>query len=129
MSPTGWTKLTNYAIVIDSRRPEVARRVCEILLLTTDMPNSASAKKRLRQSEDRRLQNRTIKSALRTQIRKVRTAIQNGDVEASENEFVITVKKLDQAASKKVIHRNRAARLKSRLSASIKRTKTAAAGA
>lgn len=107
----------------------MARRVCEILLLTTDMPNSASAKKRLRQSEDRRLQNRTIKSALRTQIRKVRTAIQNGDVEASENEFVITVKKLDQAASKKVIHRNRAARLKSRLSASIKRTKTAAAGA
>jgi small subunit ribosomal protein S20 len=93
------------------------------------MPNSASAKKRLRQSEDRRLHNRTIKSALRTQIRKVRTAIQGGDVEASDKEFVLVTKKLDQAAAKKVIHANRAARLKSRLSAAIKKVKAAKAGA
>jgi small subunit ribosomal protein S20 len=93
------------------------------------MPNSASAKKRLRQSQDRRLHNRIIKSALRTQIRKVRTAIQGSDIETSEKEFVVVTKKLDQAASKKVIHGNQAARLKSRLSAAIKKVKTAKASA
>jgi small subunit ribosomal protein S20 len=89
------------------------------------MPNSASAKKRLRQSQDRRLHNRTIKSALRTQIRKVRTAVQGGDVATSETEFKTVAKKLDQAASKKVIHSNQASRLKSRMSAAIKKIKTA----
>jgi small subunit ribosomal protein S20 len=93
------------------------------------MPNSASAKKRLRQSQDRRLHNRAIKSALRTQIRKVRTAVQGGDVETSEKEFVLVTKKLDQAAAKKVIHANQASRLKSRLSAAIKKVKTAKASA
>ncbi|TWU20813.1 30S ribosomal protein S20 [Bythopirellula polymerisocia] len=89
------------------------------------MPNSVSAKKRLRQSKDRRLRNRSVKSALRGQIRKVRTAIQAGDVATSETEYVLAVKLLDQAAAKKVIHDNQAARLKSRLSAAIKKLKTA----
>ena len=93
------------------------------------MPNSASAKKRLRQSIDRRAHNRTIKSTLRTQIRKVRAAILAGDVATSEQEFILATKKLDQAASKKVIHDNQASRLKSRLSASIKKIKTAKASA
>ena len=93
------------------------------------MPNSTSAKKRLRQSQDRRLRNRSIKSALRTQIRKVRVAAQGGDIETSEKEFVLATKKLDQAAAKKVIHGNQAARLKSRLSAAIKKAKAALAGA
>ena len=91
------------------------------------MPNSASAKKRLRQSQDRRLHNRIIKSDLRTQIRKVRTAVQASDIETSEKEFIVVTKKLDQAASKKVIHANQASRLKSRLSAAIKKIKTAKA--
>lgn len=91
------------------------------------MPNSASAKKRLRQSIDRRAHNRTTKSALRTQIRKVRTAVQGSDVATSEKEFILVTKKLDQAAAKKVIHANQASRLKSRLSASIKKIKTAKA--
>lgn len=93
------------------------------------MPNSASAKKRLRQSIDRRAHNRTIKSALRTQIRKVRTAVQAGDVALSEKEFILVTKKLDQAAAKKTIHSNQASRLKSRLSAAIKKIKTAKATA
>jgi small subunit ribosomal protein S20 len=93
------------------------------------MPNSASAKKRLRQSIDRRAHNRTIKSTLRTQIRKVRAAILAGDVATSEQEFILATKKLDQAASKKVIHDNQASRLKSRLSAAIKKIKTAKASA
>jgi small subunit ribosomal protein S20 len=95
--------------------------VCQL----ANMPNSVSAKKRLRQSVDRRLRNRGIKSALRGQIRKVRTAIQGSDVETSEKEFSVVTKKLDQAAAKKVIHANQAARLKSRLSASIKKIKAA----
>ncbi|MDZ4658835.1 MAG: 30S ribosomal protein S20 [Bythopirellula sp.] len=93
------------------------------------MPNSLSAKKRLRQSVDRRLRNRSTKSALRGQIRKVRTAIQAGDVETSTKEFILVTKKLDQAAAKNVIHGNQAARLKSRLSAAIKKIKMAKASA
>lgn len=90
------------------------------------MPNSESAKKRLRQSEVRRKRNRSTKSSLRTQIRKVREAIATGEVESSEAEFRKVVKKLDQAAAKKVIHPNAAARTKSRLSKAVKSVKTAA---
>lgn len=84
------------------------------------MPNSESAKKRLRQNEVRRLRNRSTKSGVRTQIRKVRTAIAAGNVEESETEYRTAVKKLDRAASKGIIHANAAARTKSRLSKAIK---------
>jgi small subunit ribosomal protein S20 len=93
------------------------------------MPNSLSSKKRLRQSIDRRLRNRSAKAALRTQIRKLRIAIQGSDVEASQKEYILVTKKLDQAASKKIIHDNQASRLKSRLSAAIKKIKAAKASA
>lgn len=88
------------------------------------MPNSVSAKKRLRQSLDRRARNRTVRSSIRGQVKKLRGAIAGGDVAASETEFRITAKKLDQAAAKKILHANAAARLKSRLSAAIKGLKT-----
>ena len=88
------------------------------------MPNSASAKKRLRQSQDRRLHNRTIRSSVRTSIRKVRAAIEEGDVEASTAAFQLATKKLDQAAAKNVLHANAAARTKSRLSKAIKNLKS-----
>lgn len=89
------------------------------------MPNSASAKKRLRQSQDRRLHNRSIRSSVRTSIRKVRFAIESGDVEASTAAFQVATKKLDQAAAKNVLHANAAARTKSRLSKAIKNLKAA----
>jgi small subunit ribosomal protein S20 len=91
------------------------------------MPNSVSAKKRLRQSLDRRARNRTVRAAIRSQIKKQRTTIAGGDVAACETEFRVTVKKLDQAAAKGILHANAAARLKSRLSAAIKGLKTKAA--
>jgi small subunit ribosomal protein S20 len=91
------------------------------------MPNSASAKKRLRQSLDRRARNRAVRSSLRNQIKKVRTAIAGGDATASDAEFRTTVKKLDQAAAKNILHANAAARLKSRLSKAIKGLKGKAA--
>jgi small subunit ribosomal protein S20 len=87
------------------------------------MPNSVSAKKRLRQSLVRRDRNRALRSSLRTQLRKLRAAITAGDVAACETEFRVSVKKLDQAAAKKVVHANTAARLKSRFSRAVKALK------
>jgi small subunit ribosomal protein S20 len=80
-----------------------------------NMPNTASAKKRLRQNEKLRIHNRAKKSALRTQIRKVREAVQAGDTEKSQAELRLTQKRIDQAAAKNLIHKNAAARTKSRL--------------
>jgi small subunit ribosomal protein S20 len=87
------------------------------------MPNTASAKKRMRQDAVRRLRNRSTKSAIRTQLRKVREAIAAKDYEMSQSEFRALVKKLDRAASRNVIHANAAARTKSRVSAAIKALK------
>lgn len=91
------------------------------------MPNSESAKKRLRQNEAARLRNRSRRSALRTQIKKVRTAIAAGDVALSEAEFKTASKRIDKAASANLLHDNAAARTKSRLSKAIKKLKASAA--
>jgi small subunit ribosomal protein S20 len=77
------------------------------------MPNNAAAKKRMRQEQKRRLHNRSIKSLVKTQITKARQAIAT-DAEAEEA-VRAAVSELDRAAKKGVIHRNNAARRKSRL--------------
>jgi small subunit ribosomal protein S20 len=87
------------------------------------MPNTASAKKRHRQSEVRRLRNRAGRTAIKTQVRKVRDAVVAGNVEAGETEFRLAAKKLDQAAAKGLIHANVAGRTKSRLSSALKSAK------
>ena len=87
------------------------------------MPTSKSAKKRLRQNIARRAQNRTVRSAVRTQCRKVREAVSEGDAERAEAEFRLAAKKLDRAGARNIIHPNAAARLKSRMSAKIKALK------
>jgi len=87
------------------------------------MPNTSSAKKRMRQDAVRRNRNRSTKSGLRTQLRKVRAAISAKKVDESEKEFRILVKKLDTAAGNNVIHANAAARTKSRISHAIKALK------
>ncbi len=87
------------------------------------MPTTLSAKKRLRQNVVRRARNRSIKSAVRSQIRRVREAVAAGDVELSETEFRTASQRLDRAAARNVIHPKAAARTKSRLSAKIKATK------
>ena len=79
------------------------------------MPNTASAKKRLRQNEKLRLRNRAAKSSMRGQIRKLRDAVKAGDSEQAQAELKAAQKKLDKAASKNLIHKNAAARTKSRL--------------
>ena len=77
------------------------------------MPNNAAADKRMRQEQKRRLHNRSIKSLVKTQITKARQAIAT-DAEAEEA-VRAAVSELDRAAKKGVIHRNNAARRKSRL--------------
>ncbi len=84
------------------------------------MPNTPSSKKRLRQNEKLRLRNRAAKSVVRGQIRKVREAVVAGNKEQAQSEFVTAQKKLDQAASNNLIHRNAAARTKSRLAKLVK---------
>jgi small subunit ribosomal protein S20 len=84
------------------------------------MPHSQSAKKRLRQSLDRREQNRSVKRSVKTQCRKVTEAVEAGDAAKAQDELRLAAEKLDRAAARKVIHRNAASRTKSRLSARIK---------
>lgn len=89
------------------------------------MPNTKSAKKQLRQDEELRARNRSFRSDLRTQCKKVREAIKAADLGQAEIEFRVAVKKLDRAGARRIIHRNAAARLKSRMSAKIKALKQA----
>lgn len=89
------------------------------------MPNTKSAAKRLRQSTAQREHNRSIKRAIRTQCRKVREAIQAGDVQKAEAELRLAAKRLDQAGARNIIHRNAAARTKARLSKALKARKPA----
>ena len=77
------------------------------------MPNIKSAEKRVSVTKRKTMQNVMRKSALKTQIRKYRTAVESG--EATTDLYAMTTKVLDQAASKGVIHKNTAARKKSRL--------------
>ena len=87
------------------------------------MPNIKSAKKRLKQSIVHRERNRSGKRAIRTECKKVVEAVGAGNVEQAETELRKAAKLLDQSAAKHVIHRNAAARTKSRLAAKIKKLK------
>lgn len=91
------------------------------------MPNTKSAKKRLRQNEVRRLRNKSIKTALRGQIRRIREAVAAGKIDVAETEFANAARKLDRAGARYIIHRNKAARLKSRLQHLIRKAKQPAA--
>jgi small subunit ribosomal protein S20 len=93
------------------------------------MPNTKSAKKRLRQSEVRRQRNKSVKSSLRSQIRRVREAVAAGEIETAEQEFVQAARKLDRAGGRYIIHRNTASRIKSRLQKLIRKAKQPAATA
>ncbi|MEB3100723.1 30S ribosomal protein S20 [Ferviditalea candida] len=83
------------------------------------MPNIKSAIKRVKTNEKRRLQNASQKSALRTTVKSVETAIANNDLENAQKALQAAVKKLDKAATKGLIHKNAAARKKSRLAKKV----------
>ncbi|WP_017755849.1 30S ribosomal protein S20 [Calidifontibacillus oryziterrae] len=79
------------------------------------MPNIKSAIKRVKVNEGRRAQNMSVKSDMRTSVKKVETLVVNNDVENAKSAYITAAKKLDKAARKGLIHKNAAARQKSRL--------------
>jgi len=84
------------------------------------MANSAQARKRARQATQRRAHNMSQRSELRTAIKKVRKAVVSGDKAAAQAVFNESQGVIDSIADKNIIHKNTAARYKSRLSAAIK---------
>jgi len=83
------------------------------------MAHSRTAKKNIRQNERRRIRNKAAMSAVRTQIKKVREAIEANDAATARAELPLAEKLVDKAAKADRIHRNRAARIKSRLTKSV----------
>lgn len=80
------------------------------------MPHSKQAKKRLRQSVARNSRNRSLKSAMKSHVKRFLKAVEAGDVELAQKELPEAMQKLDKAAKRNVIHKNAAARKISRLS-------------
>ncbi|MGD7034755.1 MAG: 30S ribosomal protein S20 [Gammaproteobacteria bacterium HGW-Gammaproteobacteria-10] len=84
------------------------------------MANTAQAKKRARQAEKSRIRNAGQRSNLRTFIKKVLAAVNAGDKEKAQAAFQTAVPIIDSAVNKGLIHKNKAARSKSRLNAKIR---------
>ena len=80
-----------------------------------ELANIKSQIKRNKQNKKRRMRNRVYRGTARTYVRKAEAAIKVGDAQASQEEVLKAIKALDKAASKGVIHKNNAARRKSRL--------------
>jgi small subunit ribosomal protein S20 len=84
------------------------------------MPHTASAWKRLRKTETRRKHNRTVAKVLKGERKELAEALKGTDAAKKTETAAAVVKTLDRAAAKGYIHKNKAARLKSRLSAKVK---------
>lgn len=84
------------------------------------MANSPSARTRARQAENRRQHNASLRSMVRTSIKKVVKAIDAKDIDAAKVAYTAAVPVIDRMADKGIIHKNKAARHKSRLNAQIK---------
>lgn len=83
------------------------------------MPNHKSAEKRVRQTAKRNEVNSRNRGQLRTQIKKLRSALASGDKQQSQDLLVPTISLIDKSVNKGVIHRNTAARYKSRLTSHV----------
>jgi small subunit ribosomal protein S20 len=79
------------------------------------LANIKSQIKRNKQNEKQRLRNRNFRGSARTAVNKARIAIASGEVETSKEAVLMAISRLDKAAEKGVIHKNNAARRKSRL--------------
>jgi small subunit ribosomal protein S20 len=84
------------------------------------LANSAQAKKRARQAEDSRQRNASQRSAMRTTVKKLQAAIATGDKEQATAAFQAVVPVLDKMARKGIVHKNAAARSKSRLNNAVR---------
>ena len=88
------------------------------------MAHSLSARKRVRQDAKKNATNRARKSAVKTQIKHLEDAIKSGDMTKVQESFKAVVKKLDKVASTSTMHKNTAARKKSRLAKKVNALKT-----
>lgn len=77
------------------------------------MANIKSQKKRIKTAEKARVRNQAVRSELKTYVKKVRVAVENGDAEEAQKVARIANRKLDKAASRGIIHKNQAAERKS----------------
>ena len=84
------------------------------------MANSPQAKKRAKQAEKRRTHNASLRSMVRTYIKKVTAAISSGDATAAQAAYDDAVPVIDRMADKGILHKNKAARHKSRLNGQVK---------
>lgn len=84
------------------------------------MANSPQARKRARQAEKRRKHNASLRSVVRTAVKKVIAAINAGNLEDAKQAYSAAVPVIDRMADKGIIHKNKAARHKSRLNAQLK---------
>jgi len=84
------------------------------------MANTAQARKRARQAEATRKRNASLKSELRTSVKKVRKAISTGDKAAASRTMQESQAVMDRIADKKIVHKNLVSRTKSRLASAIK---------
>ena len=92
-----------------------APRIAHSYLRRSTLANHKSALKRIRSSEKKRQRNRIIRSRSRSGVKKARVAIDGGDMEQAREATREAIRELDKAASRGVIHKNNAARRKSRL--------------
>ncbi len=79
------------------------------------MANTPQARKRARQNDARRVHNHSMRSHMRTHVKKVLKALRAGDVDTARERYQVAVPLVDRMAGKGLIHKNRAARYKSRL--------------
>ena len=84
------------------------------------MANTAQTKKRARQNDTQRIHNASLRSTLRTALKKITKAILSGDKKVAKKTFDENVPVIDRIADKKIIHKNKAARHKSRLNSALK---------
>ena len=84
------------------------------------MANSPQSRKRAKQAVKRRMQNMSTRSMMRTELKKITALIEKKDKDAAQTQLVIVTKVLDRLASKGLIHKNKAARHKSRFTHHIK---------
>lgn len=89
------------------------------------MANTASAKQRIRNSARKAQHNRLHRSRSRTAVKNVRASLTGKDVTAAKEEIVVAISYLDKAAGKGVIHKNAAARRKSRLMKALNKAEAA----
>ena len=84
------------------------------------MANTAQTRKRARQNDTQRIHNASLRSTLRTALKKITKAILSGDKKVAKKTFDENVPVIDKIADKKIIHKNKAARHKSRLNSALK---------